>query len=360
MMKVMIYLFLFSLSSMALEIDERLTFRLIKTSESRKTILMNRGTEDGLAEGDHAKFFISAGVVARGVCIKVSPSRSVWSIYRLVNADFLTSDSVMNLKITPPVKITQDESKMIVQEDTPSTVVTNDIDSLGIPLAEGAKDLTNLDDVTLQGMSQRENMMKLGLIEGNIRDRNDEVIAMLALANLGGKTNNGASGYTGSDGFFLLNLSWEHYLKNEQDWWGRFSPILFYQVLRQQTLAFQGSQQSSSINEFGGGLNWHPWRPPSQASEFIPYFNFSMSAGRSETNYEPGAENASLNSTNITGRTFAVSMGGGVKFYTMKGYGARMMIDYHSRNENFTDLSNVSSKRSFAGLRIFSGFSYRW
>jgi len=50
--------------------------------------------------------------VARGVCVKVSPTRSVWSIYRLVNADFIVNDSVMTLKMTPPVKITKDNENV--------------------------------------------------------------------------------------------------------------------------------------------------------------------------------------------------------------------------------------------------------
>jgi len=101
-------LFIFASNLWALEVDEKLTARIIRTSETRKTIMVNRGTEDGLVEGDHAKFIVTAGIVARGVCVKVSPTRSVWSIYRLVNADFIVNDSVMTLKMTPPVKITKD------------------------------------------------------------------------------------------------------------------------------------------------------------------------------------------------------------------------------------------------------------
>ena len=118
---IFVFFTLFSLNAFALEVDEKLTTRIVRTSETRKTLMINRGTEDGLVEGDHAKFIVTAGIVARGVCIKVSPSRSVWSVYRLVNADFIVNDSVMTLKITPPVKITKDETKAIVEEDIPSS-----------------------------------------------------------------------------------------------------------------------------------------------------------------------------------------------------------------------------------------------
>ena len=108
-------LILISFSASALEVDEKLTVRILKTSESKKTIMINRGIEDGLAEGDHARFLVTAGIVARAVVVRVSPTRSVWSIYRLVNADFLVNDSVMTIKITPPVKVTKDESQMLVK-----------------------------------------------------------------------------------------------------------------------------------------------------------------------------------------------------------------------------------------------------
>jgi hypothetical protein len=113
---------IFSMSAFALEVDEKLTVRVIRTSETRKTIMINRGTEDGLVEGDHAKFIVTAGIVARAVCVKVSPTRSVWSVYRLVNADFIVNDSVMSIKITPAVKVTKDETQALVQEDTPTRV----------------------------------------------------------------------------------------------------------------------------------------------------------------------------------------------------------------------------------------------
>src|SRR5690606_28898033 len=136
-MKLFLFLALLILNSAhALEVDEKLTIRILRTSETRKTLMVNRGTEDGLVEGDHAKFITTAGIVARAVCIRVSPTRSVWSVYRLVNADFIVNDSVMSIKITPPVKITKDETKTLVQEDTPTTVATGGVAPIGVPLAD--------------------------------------------------------------------------------------------------------------------------------------------------------------------------------------------------------------------------------
>ena len=64
---------LFISSSYALEIDEKLTLRIVKTSDTKKTVLINRGQEDGLAKGDHAKFYLSVGCRTRG-CYKGFPN----------------------------------------------------------------------------------------------------------------------------------------------------------------------------------------------------------------------------------------------------------------------------------------------
>ena len=114
-MKLRILLFilfitLIALHAVALEIDEKLTCRVLRLSSTKKTMLINRGMEDGLVVGDHAKFFITTGVVARAVVLKASPSRTIWAIYRMINPKEINVDSVVNLKISAPVKLTNDSS----------------------------------------------------------------------------------------------------------------------------------------------------------------------------------------------------------------------------------------------------------
>ena len=48
---ILLLLSMFSMSLFALEIDEKLTFRLLRSSSSKKTLLVNRGLEDGLTKG---------------------------------------------------------------------------------------------------------------------------------------------------------------------------------------------------------------------------------------------------------------------------------------------------------------------
>jgi len=128
-----------TLSANALEIDEKLTVRLLRLSASKKTVLLNRGLEDGLVVGDHAKFYLTTGVVARGVVQKVSPTRSIWSVYRIVDGDVIRTDQVLNIKISPPVKLTDDPSQSFIAQ---STVLDQET---GIPLAEGANDIAGAD-----------------------------------------------------------------------------------------------------------------------------------------------------------------------------------------------------------------------
>ena len=141
-MKYLLILILFSNMAFALDIDEKLTIRILKVSTSKKTVLINRGVEDGLAIGDHAKFFETTGVIARGVVIQASPARSIWSLYRVIKVDDLVADKAMKIKISTPVKLTPDNTKALTAEpkvDTSSDKVDN------IPLAEGAKDVPSKD-----------------------------------------------------------------------------------------------------------------------------------------------------------------------------------------------------------------------
>lgn len=112
--------FLFSLVFMmaanaqeALDVGEAMTVRLLDLSSSKKTVLVNRGLEDGISEDTHAKFFLTTGVVARGVAVKVAPNRSVWSIYRTIYPDEMVRGNVLQLGITRALETTDDPTKAI-------------------------------------------------------------------------------------------------------------------------------------------------------------------------------------------------------------------------------------------------------
>ena len=118
----------FAFNCHALDMDETLTFRILKLSKTKKTLLINRGTDDGLEVENHAKFYLtSTGVVARAVVRKVSPTRSVWAIYRLINESEINTGRVLQLKSVSAVKLSKDPTKMLdlppasipIEEETP-------------------------------------------------------------------------------------------------------------------------------------------------------------------------------------------------------------------------------------------------
>jgi hypothetical protein len=340
-----------------LEVDEKLTVRILRTSETRKTVMINRGTEDGLVEGDHAKFVVTAGIVARAVCVKVSPSRSVWSVYRLVNADFIVTDAVMSIKISPPVKITKDDTKALVQEDTPTVAATGDGTPVGVPLADGANDLAP---------GGREDVDDLRAVElpKIIPERDLEAFGILNISGLTAntKTDTGTDSYNNSQGYYHVGLGGEFYPQKEREWYSRFSVTGAFNLLRLHNQAYNGSSSTNDVTEFGLGINWHPTKLPSVTNLFIPYFHLSALFGSVRSTYDQGREgNGADGETSANGGTQGFSVGFGYKFYTMKGYGARILLDYYLRTERYgEDEENNKFNKTVGGPRFMIGLGYRW
>ena len=342
-------------SVMALEVDEKLTMRVLKTSETKKTIMINRGTDDGLVEGDHARFIVTAGIVARAVCVKVSPARSVWSVYRLVNADFILPDSVMTLKITPPVKITKDETQAIVQEDTPVRL-SSDAPPIGVPLAEGANDIDpNLDNSQLEDLRALE---KQTIVEKKL-----EVYTNVNISGLSATTKSTNESYKTSQASHHITLGGEIYPENERSWYSRFSLFANVNFERANSQAYNGASATNDALEFGGGVNWHPWTLPSAVLEFIPFFSLGANFGTVKSTYSPGAELPTASEQSADGSSSGFSVGFGYKIYTSKGFGARATVDYYQRVESYGEDSTLVRKqfdKTVSGPRLTLGLSYRF
>lgn len=355
---------LVTLNAFALEIDEKLTMRIVKTSQSRKTILINRGVEDGLVKGDHAKFFLSIGVVARGVVVKLAPTRSVWSIYRLVNAEYLKDNQVMKLKITAPVKITKDDSKALVADDTPKSVMSGDPRDLGIPLADGANDL---DEAEMMGEQGGEGGAAAGAVSASmlestsLRERSKEMFATAFYSGLGAKASpdNGGAEFAGEASTILFNLGGEFYTKNEKKWQARFSLVVQYSILNTSIISNEGDSVTEKTSEYGGGFHWYPFTRPSRTYKLVPYARFVMLLGSVNTSYNPGASGGS--SYSVGGSSMAYAFGGGYKYYLHNGFGARAEFEFYSRSDSFAaDQNGTKWITSKSGPRVTFGFSYRW
>ena len=336
----------------ALAVDEKLTLRIVKVSQSRKTILINRGIEDGLVKGDHAKFFLTVGVVARGVMIKGSPTRSVWSIYRLVNTDYIKNDQVMNLKITPAVKITKDESKMLVKDDA----VSSDPRDLGIPLASGADDLTNEEK---QMLAESPNLDVGG--SKNINDRNRELFFTFMMGEYSSTTTpSSGDAFTNSETMTMINLGFEYYFKDSSKWYSQFSLLGQIAINQASIMSHEGTNTADSSTEFGGGINWYPSGLPDMSGKFIFYGATSFMMGNSVATINPGSS-SSASSEQLSAALISFTFGGGVKFYTHEGYGARMQLDYYSRGDSFgEDRFGIDWVKNKVGPRVTMGFSYRF
>ncbi len=351
---------LFPILAFGLEVDEKLTVRIVKSSESRKTIMVNRGTEDGLVEGDHAKFIVTAGIVARAVSVRVSPTRSVWSIYRLVNADFIVNDSVMTLKISPAVKITKDESQALVQEDVPSKLPSDPV-ALGIPLADGAQDAASLG---ADGLSS-EDLKAMNASEEpvSILEKSIELIGMLNISGLtaNSKTETNDQSYNSSQSTHHIGLGAEIYAPRERTWYSRFSLGAFLNIVRENSQAYNGASVENDLTEFEVGTNWHPFALPSTTGEFIPYIHAGFNVGSVKSKYKPGSNTPGGNEFGANGATSGYSIGFGYKFYTMRGFGFRALFDYYTRSEKYKeDDQQFVHNKLVGGPRLMLGISYRF
>ena len=348
-------LLMFCSSAWALEIDEKLTLRIISTSNTKKTISINRGIEDGLKQSDHAKFYVSEGVVARAVCIKLSPTRSVWSVYRVVNANFINNDQVMKLKITPPVKITKDESRMLVEDNEGSNLVKDPRD-LGIPLADNADDLA---------ASQVARITSVNVVADSVdlASRNKEVFGMIHYSSDTEKStqdNNGAEYSQAVDNLFLLAGA-EYYFLDKSKWYSMFSLIGSFSLDRRTVMGYQGATVKENTSEFAGGINFHPFKHPSESRSIIYYLSGSIGIGSVTSTYSPGNENVAYKEETLNASVFAYHFGGGFKYYTGEGFGMRAEFSYHVRGDQYgADTSEVTWTKAKSGPKLLVGISYRF
>jgi hypothetical protein len=351
-------IFLFTNIAYSLEIDEKLTLRIVSTSVSKKTILINRGIEDGITKGNHAKFFVSSGVIGRAVCIKLSPTRSVWSVYRVVNAGFIREDQVMKLKVTPAVKITKDDSRMLVSDD--SSTLAKDPRDLGIPLADGADDV----DFSKVKMTKEEGMLEMQNV--SLLSRNREIFGMIHYSSMTEKTSpdNNGQDFTNEITNMMLKIGGEWYFRGEEQWYNRFSFLASFTIDRQSLMSHLGTFVKEESSEFGFGINLYPGSMPSKTHRLIQYLNYTFSLGSTNSTYISGGEESVSNpypDETLDGSVLSNSFAYGLKYYTPSGYGVRMEMAYTLRGDTYTSNSvNVSYLKTRVGPRFQIGLGYRF
>lgn len=358
MRKLLVACFLTLVTNLfALEVDEKLTLRILKVSSSNKTILINRGQEDGLAEGDHAKFFTTSGVAARAMLVKVSPQRSIWSVYRVVTADQLKSDQVMSLKISTPVKVTADSSKALgeptLKEDT--TVITSTMSD------EDRKEF-----MSIGGSETPVTAVNPNLTAALPEYSNDSTPLVNELWEIWGTTHipmmsqtteMGTTSVQSSSSGNSFGLGMEKYFDAPGSFLNNFSLQAILERSAFDTTTISGAKTSSVVLAYGGGFNWHFYAPsPHVKNTLIGFLSGSMGIGSASDEY-----GTTTSSTTSTGSVTFMSLGVGAKFFVAKNFGVRGALEYYQRAESYTGETEGSDyTRSVAGPRVLFGLSYRF
>ncbi len=358
-MKFLVILFLLPLLAFSLEVDSKLTLRVVKVSSSQKTILINRGVEDGLVKNNHAKFYVSTGVVARGVVVKVSPTRSVWSLYRIVNNNYIVKDQVLKLKITTELKVTKDESRSLVSDDQ-SFVTNRNPRDLGIPLAEGADDVKGLEvsDLT-KDVEELESTNTSRIVRSS--SKRIELGASGTYEANSSVTSSENTEFSGADNKVNLNLFLEYYLNSLDGKLGNLSLRFIYGLNNSNTISYEGTTTKEAINEYGGGLSYH-FKSTKDVSIINPFLDTSFLLGTITSSYTPGEGTSAATENNTTGSSTALGFGGGIKYLSSFGLGFRVKLEYISRSIKFAQAVVNANEytKSQAGPRFMFGASYRF
>lgn len=326
--KVFLLFFVFnSIQLFPLEIDDKLTVKVLSLSETKKTVLMNRGLEDGLELNDHAKFFKNSGVIARGVIVKVSPTRSVWSLYRLSKPDVLKKNLFLGLKISDGLKLTVDPTK---------DVHLTEVDSY--------KDETT-DKKELMALEKDEKktrvQMKVVSMKKKLQSKNLwEIFGLFQFNNL-------SSEERGAHGETQFEIGVERYFKNQRNILKNFSVNAFFssKSIDYTSLSNQTFNRSSFI--YGGGIFYHF----SSLRGFTPFIG--SSAGVGSIKEKTGTSSVRSGTSSFFSATT------GVKIPILSRLGVKILGSYVARNDSLGETPSVIS-REFSGFITQFGLSYYW
>lgn len=340
---------------MSLDVDEKLPVRILNVSDSHKTILINRGLEDGLVEGDHAKFYLTTGVIARGVIVKASPSRSVWSLYRIVNGDEISAEKVMNLKITTAVKLSVDPTKMLKKYEDPlgetkEVVLT--------PPDEAPKDQTSVTKEMKNFPEMSENTWELW---------STLHLSSLTSSNSTGRVGRGTKGPSKS---LDLVFGLEKYFSNLNAWYSRLSISPFAHISRQEYTSIQGNQIHNNLLGYGLGAHYHFLEHPLSLHRFLLWANVGFGVGKASDSVSLVIDTSSTSAidtpVNLTGAANFYFLGAGMKYNFHPLFGVRMTLDYYVRAESYKIQSTTQNgatdpyTKRMAGFRFLVGPSFRF
>ena len=131
---------LYSSTTFALAIDQKLQATILDVSNTKKTILINRGAEDKLALKDFAKISdTQTGLFARATLVKLAPHRSIWSIYKIYHEKLIFKGKQATFKIIAPVPLTSDKTRALKPKDEYIEPSSTSEDFIGTPKSPNQK-----------------------------------------------------------------------------------------------------------------------------------------------------------------------------------------------------------------------------
>ena len=351
------------MNSFALEIDEKLTTRFLKVSRSKKTVLLNRGLEDGLVVGDHAKFFLTAGVIARGVVVKASPTRSIWSVYRIIDDSGMYPDKVINIKITRALETTEDPSRSLYDDSNSTMTAGTEVMAIRGATPARVQTMDSLSNEDQRELGAMGNLDREAFDNSGIdTSRTIEAFGLVQFSSLTTSVDEGGGGdYTGGDSTIDFSIGLEKYFNSPNSFLGKMS---FFGVIHSgnyQTTSIQGSQITSSVFEYGVGAYYHFGASPLSYNRFIPFAGGSIGIGNVSDDIQVLTANSTTPSTTEEGTSSFISAAAGLKYFTRSGFGARIMLDYYQRSETYEiENSDENFVKTVAGPRVLLGLAYRF
>jgi hypothetical protein len=344
----------------ALEVDEKLTLRILKMSKTKKTILINRGKEDGLKVGDHAKFFNQLGVLARAVVVKVSPMRSVWSVYRINNDKEIKIDTVMNLKITTELSLSSDKTREVKE-----VVIPSGVEVLDKQEEKKTDEKTPEKKPEQTSKAQAEYFLRnmdtfshsLGQGRGLLNWSPWEVTGSFSYISTQTTYVDGARNYSNEVSNFELTLGLERYFPHQKNLVRQFSLVGYLEWVTTSigNETFWDGALPKDLFGLGLGTHWH-MSDPFKLNKAIGFLSLYLGLGgrkfTSVVNGQAFEDNVSF---------FSWSLGGGFKWYTKSGLGLRAIFEYVSRQEDSTIKVNGNYPAYTSnGPRLKFGASWRF
>jgi hypothetical protein len=94
-------MFILNFSSVfALESGEQINGKILKLIP-KNFLVLNRGRQDDVKEGEHIQFKVGDSVIGRGLCIKSQSTISFWKIYRINSAEVFKISLDLQIEAIP-------------------------------------------------------------------------------------------------------------------------------------------------------------------------------------------------------------------------------------------------------------------